>query len=157
MIGGWSILKKKKIKHTQKYMSLIIMCVVALGIAGVGYAYWNDLLNINTSIETGFIEPYFASERSDDNMDAIKIDINDDKSEMELSGNGVGIYGQEVIVEIDDAKGAIPTKIKEIKVKKAAKCVKIVRDSDTRFTITIDAEEAGIYDFEYEIVCEQAY
>lgn len=152
-------MKKRKMKRINNYMFFIIILVVAaLSVAGVSYANWNDLLKIDASIKTGFIEPYFDTAESDDGMDAINIHISKDKNDMDLSGDSVGKYRQKVVVKIDDVNGALPTKIKAIKVREESNIVKIDWDGHSpKFTMTIDAEDAGSYEFKYEIICEQAY
>lgn len=59
-VGMSSPRKRKKAKKYLYYQLMLSLIVILfLGAMGIGYAGWNDLLNVEGTVTTGFIEPVF--------------------------------------------------------------------------------------------------
>ena len=52
--------RRRKARRYLYYQILLLSCYFVLGSVGVGYAVWNDLLSIEGTVSTGYIEPVFC-------------------------------------------------------------------------------------------------
>jgi len=88
------IKKKSNVK-----IVMLAISIIMLNSLGVSYAYWNDNLNMNVSVSTGSIEPYFVwdgVEISDDSEEGMYLGVSEtngvkhkSKSSGEITANFV--------------------------------------------------------------------
>lgn len=101
--------RKRKRKGLSSISMIFITAIISLSLIGVGYGYWNDGLNIYTTITVGNINPeaYIVDYSS------LNINTTDDGSTIKLSGDIYRGSNENLKIRILD-KGTIPVVLEEI-------------------------------------------
>lgn len=91
---------------------IVLSCILALSLLGVGYAYWNDSLDTMTKLSMGSIKPLFSMNNCDfqQNNGSLNISVND--TFIDISGEiirGDNYDLQYCIIN----EGTIPVKLNE--------------------------------------------
>ncbi len=81
-------MRKKRKRQSGGKLIILVVAMIMVNLLGVSYAYWSDNLNMDVSMSTGYIEPYFISDDiaiSDDSEGEITASIIDNDT-IEITG-----------------------------------------------------------------------
>lgn len=106
--------KRKRRRVNGKLGLLYISMIVSLGTMGVGYAAWNNSLNVELSLKTGFIKPAFVIDSnlitSDGNLN---FELSDDEQTLIIGGDIYHGFNEDIEIRIKD-EGSIPVELSKI-------------------------------------------
>jgi hypothetical protein len=122
--------RRKKLLGLSRYSILGIALIFFLGFMGLGFAFWNDSITLNSTLNTGYIEPVFTAatlssgeeEGAEDSGQAFAESI----GEVEISEDG-----KTLSVEFDEAdpnglyyldftiknNGSLPVELNDLRIK----------------------------------------
>lgn len=159
--------KRKGTKRLGKISIIYITAIFMLNLVGISYAYWNDSVDIATSISTGSIEPYFDFGDSVGDGD-IQVDLRNNGRTMVVRGR---MEPGRVKIKYDvQNSGNVPVKFvkekydkkegKKLKYKLNQPCNKIDGKNDfgnDNSTLKINAREEGHHKFEIDLLFKQCF
>jgi predicted ribosomally synthesized peptide with SipW-like signal peptide len=145
----------KKAKRKNGIALMMIACIVAMGVMGGGYAYWNDSLSIEAKVETGSFDPCFGDINNDG---YINYSENDHEIEISIIGEDAMEKGEkERALEIKISQGGtVPFELKKSRLNglngSNPADILVIDESyhENYIEFIIIPRKAGEYEFEYE-------
>lgn len=116
---------------------LYISMIASLGAMGVGYAVWNDGLNIDMDITTTNATTLYDLKKGYDVLSLVDgelvFNLSKDKQLLEITGEVYPGFVENIELRMKDEEGSIPTKLKEIKVLSEAEIADVKEEKQVSY------------------------
>lgn len=147
--------RRKNHKRMVGNMSILyISSILALSFMGVGYAAWNDGLNLDMAITTGNTESLFAainiSNKDLDDGEWISLTLSNDKKTLYIDGEVYPTFNGNIPIKILD-NGSIPVILKNIDYDNGADITKLKEEGKNKYSRRSFVKEDVVETFDLNI------